>query len=220
MNYGDLKTDIAEWINRKNLTSRIPQFISFGEKDIYRGFRTATGNLSLRCRENLVSAQLVPVDGVITIPSDFREIKEVTMAGRGKTPISDQFYNKLRNYGGQTQVFAQRDQSWFQYPLSDNDDTFDIIYYSDFSGTLVNDEDTNPVLTAHPEVYLYAALAKAEVYIKNDSRKTTWKDELDSTIRGINADARRAELSGATMAQRTQYREVQAFRAVTQAQTT
>lgn len=206
-NYGELKTAVANWINRKDLTSRIPDFINFGESDIFRGFRGRTGNVALRCRENLVSAQLVPVDGVIAIPSDFRELKEATIAGIGKSPISDQFFNKLRNYTGQTANFAMRANDWYQYPLSDTDDTFDIIYYADFSGTLVEDSDTNIILTTFPEMYLYAALVKAEIYIKNDARTVTWKNELEEQVMAANADARRAEFSGATLAQRTQYRE-------------
>jgi len=213
-NYGTLKTAIADWINRKDsgTVARIPDFISFAEGDIYRGSATRTGSLSLRCRDNLVKASLVPVDGVIAIPADFRELKEVTMAGVGKTPITDQFYNKLKNYPGQTEVFSLRDTDWYQYPLSDTTDTFDIIYYADFSGTLVDDADTNPILTALPEVYLFGALAYAEKYIKNDDRSMSWKQDFESAIRSANADARRAELSGATMAQRTQYREVQTTR--------
>jgi hypothetical protein len=215
-NYGELKTAVADYINRANLTARIPDFISQGERLIYRGMSTQMGNLSLRCRDNLEKASLTPVDGVIAIPDDFRELKEVTMAGVGKTPISDQFYNRLRNHTGQTQVFSMRDKDWYQYPLSDTTDTFDIIYYADYAGTLVDDSDTNPILTALPEAYLYAALSKAEIFIKNDSRKMTWIGELEQLIRGANADARRAEFSGASMAQRTQYREVQTTRTYNQ----
>lgn len=216
VDYGTLKTAIADWINRKDLTARIPDFISMGESDIFRGFRTDTGNLSLRCRDNLVKASLVPVDGVITLPSDFREIKEVTMDDRGITPISDQFYNELRNYDGQTRVFSLRGTEWFQYPQSDTDDTFDIIYYADFKGTLVDDVDTNPVLTNLSDIYLFAAMVYAELFIKNDARSATWHGKLDSNIRGANSDARRAEFSGATMSQRTQYREVQTTRTANQ----
>lgn len=212
VDYGTLKTAIADWINRKDLTARIPDFISFGERDIYRGFSTATGTLALRCRDNIIEAELTPVDGVIDIPSDYRELIEVTMAGKGKTPISDQFFNSLRSYLGETVGYAQRGNSWYQYPVSDNTDTFDIKYFADFSGTLANDTDTNAVLLAFPEIYLYAALSKAEPFIKNDSRSTGWKSELDSAIRGSNGDYRRSLYSGASPAQRTQYREIQTTR--------
>ena len=213
-NYGTLKTAIADYINRKDLTARIPDFISFGEGDIFRGFMTRTGNLSLRCRENIESAELVPVDGVISIPADYRELIEVTMADKGVTPMSQQFYNTLRNYTGQTTRFTQRANDWYQYPLSDTTDTFNIKYFADYSGTLVNDADTNPVLTAMPDLYLFAALSEAEVFIKNDSRSATWDSKLESNIRSCNADYRRSLYSGATMAQRTQYREVQTTRTI------
>jgi|TARA_R110001632_G_scaffold105782_7_gene215353 hypothetical protein len=206
--YAELKADIASWINRKDLTDTIPQFIKQAEQKMYRGFVASTGSsIALRCRDNLKKASLTPVDGAIALPNDFRELKEVTINGEGKTPISSQFYNRLKNYTGKTQVFSLRDKDWYQYPLNDTSDTFDIIYYADYSGTLVNDADTNPILTALPEIYLWGGLAMAELYIKNDAR-LTWSREFESSIRSANTDARRAEFSGASMAQRTQYTEV------------
>jgi hypothetical protein len=212
VDYGTLKTAIADYINRKDLTVRIPDFISFGEGDIFRGFMTRKGNISLRCRDNIEEAELVPVEGVVAIPSDYRELIEVTMAARGLKPMSEQFYNRARLYTGQTSAYSQRGDSWYQYPQSDTDDTFDVKYFADYSGTLVNDTDTNPILTALPEIYLFAALAEAETYIKNDARSATWGNKLESNIRAANATYRRSLYSGATPAQRTQYREVQTTR--------
>jgi hypothetical protein len=215
-NYGTLKTAVAAWINRNDLTAVIPDFISFGEGDIYNGIQTATGNLALRCRDNLVAAELTPVSGVITIPDDYLELEQVTMDSVGKRPITGQYFNRLQNYLGNTAAFAQINDDWLQYPLSDTVDTFDVLYFSNFKGTLVDDSDTNPVLTAYPDIYLYAALARAEVYIKNDSRKMTWDRDLESNIRAANSVYRRSKLSGATAAQRTQYREIQTTRTIDQ----
>lgn len=212
VDYGTLKTAIADYINRKDLTARIPDFITFAEGDIYRGFMTNTGNVSLRCRDNIEEAELTPVDGAIDIPTDYRELIEATMAGKGKEAISRQFYNNLRLYTGQTRGFAQRNDKWYQYPQSDTTDTFDIKYFADYTGTLVDDADTNPVLTALPEIYLFGALAEAEVFIKNDNRSATWHSKMETNIRAANADYRRSLFSGATPAQRTQYREVQTTR--------
>lgn len=211
MNYGQLKSDVADWINRKDLTAKIPSFITIGESRIYNGFQTNTGNLALRVRDGLVAASLAPVDGVVTIPDDYLELEEATMNGEGKRPITGQYFNRLSNYLGKPEVFAQRNDDWFLYPNPDTTDTLDIIYFSNFSGTLVNDEDTNPILTNYYDIYLNAALDQAEKYIKNDGR-LTWRGELESAVRAANSTFRRSKLSGATMAQRTQYREVQTTR--------
>lgn len=212
VDYGTLKAAIADYINRKDLTARIPDFISFGEGDIFRGFMTRTGNLSLRCRDNIESAELVPVDGVVAIPADYRELISATMADRFLQPMSEQFYNKARLYPGQTSAYAQIGNTWRLYPQPDTDDTFDVRYFATYAGTLTDDTDTNPVLTALPEIYLFAALMHAEFFIKNDSRSASWKGELESNVRGANADYRRSIYSGATPAQRTQYREVRTTR--------
>tara|TARA_R110002020_G_scaffold445445_1_gene657342 strand:- start:295 stop:948 length:654 start_codon:yes stop_codon:yes gene_type:complete len=205
MNYGELKTEIADYINRKDLTSRMARFIEDGEDSIYQGIITPTGTLALRCRENLVTASLTPVDGAIALPDDFLELDEATYDGEGQTPLSAQFYNTLRNYTGHAGDFALKNDSWLQYPIPDVDATFDIIYYSNFKGTLVDDADTNPILTAYPDMYRNAALSEAELFIKNDARSATWDTKLANSIRSTNATYRRSKFSGKTMTQRTQY---------------
>lgn len=212
MNYGQLKSDIADWINRTDLADQIPNFVRFAESDIFRGFVGSVGTISLRVRENEKSAQLTVVDGVITLPDDYRELKEVTQNSRGLKIISDQYYNRLQQYNGQTKVISLREDAWYQYPRSDTDDTLDIIYFADLSDQLVNDSDTNEVLTNLYDLYLWGSLSYAELYVKNDARSAMWKSELESGIRGANADYRRAQFAGATPAQRTQYREVQTIR--------
>tara|TARA_R110000851_G_scaffold253981_1_gene406464 strand:+ start:582 stop:1235 length:654 start_codon:yes stop_codon:yes gene_type:complete len=205
MNYGELKAEIADYINRKDLTARIPRFIEDGEDSIYQGMMTPTGTIALRCRANLVAASLTPVEGVISLPTDFLELDEATYDGAGQDPLSAQFYNTLVNYTGRASDFSLRNDSWYQYPLPDVAATFDIIYFSNFSGTLVDDADTNAVLTAYPSMYRNAALAEAEIFIKNDGRAATWNNKLSTAIRSVNATHRRSKFSGKTMTQRTQY---------------
>lgn len=205
MNYGELKAEIADYINRADLVERIPGFIRDGEDSIYQGSITPTGTLALRCRENLVTATLTPVEGVISLPADFLELDEATYDGVGQSPMSGQFYNSLRNYTGSASDFALRNDSWYQYPIPDVAATFDIIYYSNFTGTLVVDTDTNPVLTAYPHMYRNAALAEAEIFVKNDGRSATWSGKLMGAIRSTNASYRRSKFSGKTMQQRPAY---------------
>jgi len=205
MNYGELKAQIADYMNRKDLGDYMDGFLKSAETDIYNGFYTQRGTLALRGRANLVSAQLTPTDGVIDIPDDFLAIESVTYNGVGQDAISQQLYNNLKKYTGKAAAYTMKPLTWEQYPVPDVDTTFDIEYFSDFAGSLVDDTDTNPVLTAHSDIYLWACLAKAEIFIKNDARIALHMKNLESAIRGINTTYRRSKYSGKTLRQRTPY---------------
>lgn len=94
-NYGELKTAIANWADRVDLTAEIPDFVRLAEGDIFR---------DLRCRHNEFTAQYTStgwsINGVsqgpwttgafITLPQNFKEMKLVTWAGIPLDNISEQ----------------------------------------------------------------------------------------------------------------------------------
>ena len=68
-NYSGLKASIANWLNRTDLTSEIPDFIELAENRIFHDVRVPTN-------EKTVLLTLSS-DGYATIPSDFLEVKDV-----------------------------------------------------------------------------------------------------------------------------------------------
>lgn len=52
----------------------------------------------------------------------------------------------------------------------------------------IAEDGTNWLSENHEEAYLYAALAQAEPFIKNDSRITLWKSLLDEAIADIKRE--------------------------------
>jgi hypothetical protein len=94
-NYGELKTTIANWVDRLDLTAEINEFVRLAEGDIYR---------DLRCRHNEFTAQYTKtgwtLNGVsqgawttgefVTLPQNYKEMKLVTWAGIPLDNISEQ----------------------------------------------------------------------------------------------------------------------------------
>jgi len=84
--YGELLEAAADWLNREDLTDRLPTFVRLAETDIYR---------DLRCQDNEFIATYstlgwslqddalqTNIDGVhLTLPSNYREMTLVTWNG-------------------------------------------------------------------------------------------------------------------------------------------
>ena len=93
--YGELKTEVADWLDREDLTTRIPKFIRLAETEIYR---------DLRCRENEFvvtysstgwtingqSSNPDTNDPYLVLPPNYKAMKEVTWGDRPLEEISPQ----------------------------------------------------------------------------------------------------------------------------------
>ena len=60
--YSELQQAIADWLERADLTARIPDFIALFE---------ATANRRLRLRQQEAVASLTPSAGAAALPADF-----------------------------------------------------------------------------------------------------------------------------------------------------
>lgn len=93
--YGELKSAIANWIDRLDLTAEIPEFIRLAEGDIFR---------DLRCKQNEFTAEYTStswsINGVNqgaptlgihkTLPQNFKEMKLVSWDSRPLGEVSEQ----------------------------------------------------------------------------------------------------------------------------------
>lgn len=93
--YGALKTAIANWIDRLDLTAEIPEFVRLAEGDIFR---------DLRCRHNEMTAEFTStgwsLNGVsqgawttglfLLLPQSFKEMKLVSWNNTTLDEISEQ----------------------------------------------------------------------------------------------------------------------------------
>jgi hypothetical protein len=112
--YGELKTEVANWLDREDQTSNIPNFIRLAEADIYR---------DLRCRHNEFNAVYtrtgMTIDGIAQpaqtagsfrlLPQSYKEMKLVTWDGYPLKEISEQrMRQRLRiNADAQTLYYAE-----------------------------------------------------------------------------------------------------------------
>jgi hypothetical protein len=70
MTFDELKTNIADWLNRTDLTSVIPTFITLAEARLNRQLRTTN---------QYTRADISTSDQYLSMPSDFLEMRHIRM---------------------------------------------------------------------------------------------------------------------------------------------
>lgn len=215
-NYGELKLAIANWLDRSDLTNRIPDFVTLAEDMIFRTLR-CPGNeqMVVYPQSALVNdpisgeATTVNIDNSknIKIPGDFLEAKMVMYNNLPLTRISDQRFG-VQNYASRTggiptEFTRLKDKLWFYPPAGANGDVN--LWYWQSQGPLVNDADFTRTLRYAPGLYLYGSLLQAQAYLIGDERIPVWQNQFNQIMGQLNEQVADDELAGSTVTVRNVY---------------
>ena len=187
--YDGLKASIANWLNRTDLATEIPDFIELAENRIFHEVRVPTN-------EKTVLLTLSS-DGYATLPSDFLEIKDVFW---NYVPLDRISLTDLYGYvtaSGTPTFFARETYrlKFFPTPTVLDSDELRMIYYFD-AGRLSSTDTSNVMLSLAPELYLYGALVEAANFLGSDSQK--WEMGYQAAYGRLVKHARDSEVSGST----------------------
>lgn len=202
----ELKTAIADWLNRSDLTSAIPDFIAIAEAQMYRGPvdpRGITDQSGLRLvkMEERNTWSTVASQEHYNLQSDFLEMRNLSYVRSGTT------YNLV--YRTPSQLDSHYSFDTTSYPEAFSIEGNDIrlrpipssvwtitqTYYKRFDA-LSDANPTNDILTDHPDIYLFGSLAASEAYTKNDARIALWRDQFITAILAANRMDERARRKG------------------------
>lgn len=200
-NYADLQTSIANWLKRSDLAAIIPDFVTLAEARVAR---------DLRLRKQVVNTTLSTVAGTqgVTLPSDFLEAENLTLSNTNPpgslsvvTPeILDRKFPEAY-VTGQPRVYTVVGDEILFGPTPDAVYAVSLTYYQRFAA--LSASSTNWLLTNHPNVYLFAALAEASGYLFNDERIPTWEAKYQADVRSLQQVDDAALRSGSAMRVRT-----------------
>lgn len=189
--YGDLKIAISQYLyERKDLEAIIPTLVALSERRIYRELRVPATEKVLNFNTS---------DDNFLVPNDYLEAKMFLVNGMPLRRISDLEYSQRRaQHPVQSfpSVFARVADSFYMHNPPDEQVTISLIYWSDLSGKLAADTDTNEILRIAPDLYVYGAMVEAMPYLAHDSRTETWNYLYNQAIAQINSQAVEAEYSG------------------------
>jgi hypothetical protein len=193
--YTELKTSIANYLNRSDLTSVIPDFITLAESKLNRILR-------LRVMQKRVSTATTASDAFIDLPSDFLEMVQFFVDGNPNTILdyvnpTEIELNNLRDSSGTPQQYTIMGNEIKLNPIPDSTYTLKLSYFGKIP-TLSDSNTTNYILSNYPQVYLYGALVEAQPYIINDERLPTWLTLYNEAVQLINRDDEQGRYSGRT----------------------
>jgi hypothetical protein len=186
--YSELKSAIADWLNRTDLTNQIPDFITLAENRISHELRIPAIEKSIIL--NVAS-------GYATLPSDFLEAKDVFCNYDPLTRVSLSEIHRLESRSGTPELFARETYRLMFYPTPvGDDDEIRMIYYYDV-GRLSDSQTSHVLLDLAPELYLYGALVEATDYLGGD-QLGAYEAKFQAAMSRLVKHSRDSEVAGAT----------------------
>lgn len=191
--YSDLKTSVANYLGRSDLTDVIPDFIRFAETRLARELRT-------RKMLKSATANMVAGDARVALPTDFLEVRDLYTQGNPRMPVTymspSGFTRDARADESGLPVFYTVLASEFQFaPMPDTAYVLEILYYAQ-PAVLSTSNASNVFLANYPDALLYGALLEAEPYLINDARSQTWALLYDRAVKNIQDSDQNSEYSG------------------------
>ena len=190
--YSGLKTTIADYLNRDDLTSIIPSFITLAE---------AKFNRKLRVRQMVKRANATIDTQYFAFPADFLQAKELQL---NTSPITYLQYvtQNQGTYGSANQYISVGKPEYYTIigtqieviPTPDTGYAGELTYYGKI--TALSDSNTSNWLLAYaPDLYLYGALLEATPYLKDDERLAVWSSLYTNSIGDIEIADQRASVA-------------------------
>jgi len=195
--FAELKTAAANWLDRSDLTDRIPEFIALAE---------ARFNRILRIRDmETVSTAISTSAGTreYSLPTGFVQMKEFHLTTDPITPlayITPEMMSRLQagSTKAKPKVFTIIADNVRLGPNPDAVYTTSMLYYKTFTA-LSASNTTSEMLTNNPDVYLYGTLLEAEPFIMNDARVQLWATAFRQAVEDIQNQDNKDRHSGSEL---------------------
>ena len=208
--FTELKDALADWLDRSDLTDRIPDFITLAEARLNRDVR-------IRPMEVRSSMETTAGQRYFNLPGGYLQMRNMQINSNPITPleyITPEMLDRL--YGsdttGKPKAYTLIGDEIQLAPIPDSDYTVEMAFYEKFtplgdgtSGTVTS----NWLTTNAPDVLLYGALLEAEPFIKNDERIALWLNAYNGAVKKIQDAEARDRHSGSAMRIRNIYSGVE-----------
>lgn len=199
--YTELKSAIGDWLNRDDLATVIPTFISLAEVGMERVLRT----------RNMLTRATASIDTQYSaFPADFLEVRSVKLTSVSPIqPMEFQTMEAMDNLdakspsGGKPLYYSVVGNQLRVHPAPAGTYTAELAYYAKLD-KLSNSVSSNWLLTQSPDAYLYGALLQAAPYLKDDERVSIWTTLYAASIQAIQTADERAATAGGVLKTRTQ----------------
>jgi hypothetical protein len=170
--YTELKASIADWLNRSDLTTVIPDFITLCEAQMNRDLNELVA---------LQKSTTGTVDGTTTtiaVPADLLNLMNLVISdGTRSYSLSYIAPEDAGNFGtGQDRprYYSVIADTYQVFPVPNQSYTYALHYVGEIPA-LSGSNASNWVLTNTPNLYLFGSLLEAAAYLGNDPRVPLWE---------------------------------------------
>lgn len=205
-NYSDLKSSIASWAARSDLTTQIDDFIDMAEAEFNRTLRT----------EQMITETTLTLSSTsasVNLPSDFLKVDSIEFT---TSPAEVDFVTRKQlkdNYSlqakGRPKVYTLRAPSAtagvqrMEFgPPPDGAYTATLSYYQKIPA-LSTSNTTNWFLTKEPQAYLFGSLEKGLSFIQDTERRAEIKNSWAEIKSQLDAEDEERKSGGAGTVVRT-----------------
>ena len=200
-NYTELKTAIANWLNRSDLTSEISDdFIKLTEADL---------NSKLRIRKMVTQSSFTIDSETEALPTGFLQVRDMyILSGSTKYPLRYMTPSQMDQVKGTSTTGVPSSYTilgdTFRFmPKPDSNYTAYVNYYKSFDA-LSSTNTTSYILTYHPSIYLYGSLFHAANFLGgiNPQQVQTWQQMYATSLERLEQNDREDQFSGSPLQMR------------------
>lgn len=184
VDYASLKTAIASWLKRTDLTSKIGDYIALAEAKM-------SADIVSRAMQIRTVLNTVADEAYVTLPTDMVEMHRLiaktdpiyVLQYRTPDELSTEYPTALV---GEPKIFTVIGNELQLAPIPDA--VYDLeLTYQQRIPALSDSNTTNWLLTNYPNVYLYGALYTAQPDILNDERLPLFFKMYQEGVEAINS---------------------------------
>ena len=187
--YSEIKSTVADYLNRADLTTVLPSFVTLAESKF---------NRELRTRDMLTRVQTTSDDEYVSLPTDFLQHYSLELDAASAQPPMDyigpqeaKVLKAQNRTASTTYYYTVIDGAFEIIPAPGSDLDLRMVYYAKIPA-LSDSNTTNWLLTKSPDLYLYSALLEAAPYLKDDDRVQLWAAARQQVMDAMNLESERA----------------------------
>jgi len=208
--YATLQTAVANWLDRSDLTDRIPEFIALAEARMNRTLRLA---IMLNVDQTTLGGAAALVAGTrdYALPSGYLQMLDFHLRTSPITTLSyltPENMNRMwaGSQGGRPVAYTIFSDNASGTPIKSvrlgpspgSAYDYSITFYKKIDA-LSDSNTTEQMLTNNPDVYLYGALLEAEPFLMNDQRVQLWATAFQEALRALQEQDNKDRHSGSAM---------------------
>jgi hypothetical protein len=194
--YSGLKTTLASWLVRSDLSTELDDFIDLAEERLSR---------DLRIRATEATLNVTIAGGVAALPSNYVQLKHVHISGdpiqplepKESTWIFDQFPTRTSN--SKPRYIAEDGANFVFGPYPDSAYVLGGAYWSKPTA-LSSSNETNEWTDNCPDVLLWACLCETAPFLMNDERILVWEGKYEASKNRITRAEKKRTRKGSRIA--------------------